>query len=137
MEIKYKNIILTKVEESDINKDGTFTFPEGTNEIGESAFANNKAITELIIPDSVKIIRKWAFENCSNLKKVVIPNSVSYAEDEILLNCFNVKDLTIPSKFRYSAYYMVGTSTLSHLMDNGVHINLNEEKPKDRGGLGD
>jgi hypothetical protein len=43
-------------------------------EIGESAFANNKNLTEITIPSSITSIGDKAFKDCSNLKAITVYN---------------------------------------------------------------
>lgn len=45
--------------------------------IGDEAFANNSAITELAFPDTLKSIGSLAFQNCTSLGSITIPKSVN------------------------------------------------------------
>ena len=47
------------------------TVPKGVRVIRGGAFAGNKTITTVYLPDSVEEIEGGAFENCSNLQTVV------------------------------------------------------------------
>ena len=58
-------------------KDGVGIIPEGTTEIGMSAFEDCKELTSVIIPNSVTEIRNSAFSGCSSLNSIVIPDSVT------------------------------------------------------------
>lgn len=50
-------------------------------EIAEQAFANNRRLTSLSIPSSVKTIRKAAFSGCSSLLSIDLPDTVEYIAD--------------------------------------------------------
>ena len=56
---------------------------------------NNKVVKEIIIPDSIKIIKQNTFKNCSGLKKINIPDSVEKIEAKVFEGCSNLKEITI------------------------------------------
>ena len=54
------------------NGDGeTVTVPDGIRVIGTKAFAGNKTIRKVILPDTVEVIKNYAFDDCSNLETIV------------------------------------------------------------------
>ena len=68
--------------------------PKNIEEIGWSSFGNNKSLTEIEFPRSLKIIGSKAFMECSGLKKVTfhrIPSPKYYDEShiQILEQAFN------------------------------------------------
>ena len=67
-------------------KDGVCIIPEGTTEIGDLAFLNKDALTNIVIPDSVTEIGEWAFKSCG-LTSVVIPDSVTKIGDNAFSDC--------------------------------------------------
>lgn len=64
--------------------------------IGEKAFYDCEALTNVVIPDTVTSVGYQAFCGCKNLISVTIPESVT----EILANtfsfCFNLKEVNLP-----------------------------------------
>ena len=52
-----------------------FEIPEGVISISARAFAFNKNLKEVIMPDTVRMINSGAFQGCSNLEKINISNS--------------------------------------------------------------
>ena len=60
------------------------------------AFYGNKAITSVIIPDSVTSIGVGAFVVCDRLTSVVIPGSVTSIGDEAFGGCFSLTSVEIP-----------------------------------------
>ena len=50
--------------------------PPGSNQVRNCAFACDKTLGVVILPDSVKLIGNEAFCDCKNLTKVIIPESV-------------------------------------------------------------
>ena len=61
-----------------LNNDGskTIVVPEGTTEIGEYAFANNKNVERIVLPDSVNRIGNYAFYGCDNLKSIKLGSGI-------------------------------------------------------------
>ena len=60
------------------------TIPENSKleVIGDQAFANNGAITELVLPDTLTTIGSQVFRNCTSLTSIKIPASVTTMETE-------------------------------------------------------
>ena len=55
--------------------------------IGDMTFSCCFALTEIVIPDSVKSIGYEAFELCSSLKSIVIPARVTEIKDSAFVGC--------------------------------------------------
>ena len=69
--------------------------------IGEQAFENRTAITEVIIPNSVTRIDKSAFKGCTGLTEIEIPESVGgNIYDMAFYGCYNLLRITLPGKLR-------------------------------------
>lgn len=64
---------------SDIIK--TVTVENGVTSIGEYAFPNCRALTEISLPSSLKKINDYAFFNCTALKNITIPENVESIGD--------------------------------------------------------
>lgn len=58
-------------------------------------YLNNKAITDLVIPDGVTKIKHVAFFNCINIKNVTIPDSVTAIENSAFCYCRNMTSINI------------------------------------------
>lgn len=58
-------------------------------------YLNNKAVTELVIPDEIKRINAYTFFGCRTLTSVVIPNSVTMIEQEAFRECVNLQKMMI------------------------------------------
>ncbi len=52
----------------------------GTTSIASGAFADQKNLVEVVIPDGMKYIGEYAFYDCKNLKSIEIPESVKKIE---------------------------------------------------------
>lgn len=64
-------------------------------EIGNMAFSNCTALTEITIPNSVTEIRSMCFYCCTNLKSVVISESVKKVGYLAFFNCQNLTTIII------------------------------------------
>ena len=65
--------------------------------IGQYAFANCHALTNVSIPSTVSYIGYKAFINCFNMKSVVFPNSVTSIGDYAFRDCDCLTSVTIPN----------------------------------------
>lgn len=65
------------------------------NAVGEAAFAGNKNLATVIIPDSYRFISMLAFENCDSLKNIVIGNGLQRIEILAFPGCNAVEKVTI------------------------------------------
>ncbi len=61
----------------------------------EYAFANCKPITNIIIPEGMVEIREHAFENAS-ITQLTVPNSVKVIEEGVLKGCNKLQKLSVP-----------------------------------------
>ena len=125
------------------------------DEIGDSAFHNCKSLTELKMPDSVKIlgagafygceslkkltlsdnlqgIEASAFQNCKSLEKLNIPESVKHIEENAFKNCENLKSITVSVDLNLNGDAFKNCLNLSDInvkTENGlVHLQLPECK---------
>jgi hypothetical protein len=75
--------------------------PDATNglpvtSIGDNAFVNTSAVTNVTIPNSVTNIGDLAFEGCQSLTSVLIPDSVINIGQEAFELCRSLTSVTIP-----------------------------------------
>lgn len=55
---------------------GEFTIKDGTVSIADNAFDNQKKMTSVVIPQSVKYIGTYSFRDCTLLKEVTLPQNL-------------------------------------------------------------
>ena len=99
-------------------KDTILTIPEiidtyPVTAIGDSAFQDNTTITNISIPNSVKIIGNFAFSGCSGLSgKLELPEGLTSIGNSAFYGCSGFSgDLTIPDTVIFlgsSAFYGCG-----------------------------
>ena len=81
-------------------KSGSYVIPDGVNNLGYSAFAGSKTLTNITIPDSVTIIGHYVFYGCSGLTSVTIPDSVTTIGYEAFAYCIGLTSVMIPDSVR-------------------------------------
>lgn len=78
------------------NGSGTeVTLPWGTVRIS-GAFAENKDLETVVLPDTVRVIGKYAFRNAVNLKEVNIPQYVSTIGVSAFEGCVSLRNVEFP-----------------------------------------
>ncbi|MGM9936809.1 MAG: leucine-rich repeat protein, partial [Candidatus Ornithomonoglobus sp.] len=75
--------------------DSNVVIPDTVKIIGESAFAYNDNIKQVTIPDSVTKISSKAFAYCQGITEITIPASVTKLEEYAFSNCTQLKDVTL------------------------------------------
>ena len=80
---------------------GTYSIRKGTKIIcdwafGWSKFIGCRALTSLVIPDSVTNIGDYAFSGCRSLTSLVIPDSVTNIGDYAFEGCGSLSSLVLP-----------------------------------------
>ena len=101
--------------------------------IGEKAFANCSAITEIQIPEGVTQIGSKAFKNCESLRTVDIPKSLNSCEYDAFEGCEDVTVNCYSSNYQFFAVYG---------LSQNIHVNIldkhkTEEQSKNMNSLGD
>ena len=79
------------------NLSGEYAIKEGTTAIAGAAFANARELTDVVVPNSIKVIARRTFDECVSLRKVVLSDGLKKIGDRAFFNCCKLTDLTIPS----------------------------------------
>ncbi len=80
----------------DQSVDGIFEIKEGTILIADFAFSNCKKITEVIIPDSLRVIGSSSFSGCNGLTDIKISASVKIIGSSAFSSCDGFTSFTVP-----------------------------------------
>ncbi|MBR5118185.1 MAG: leucine-rich repeat protein [Muribaculaceae bacterium] len=75
----------------------TFTFGDTVKRIPAFLCCGLRALSSIIIPQSVTEIGDWAFINCTGLTSLTIGNSVASIGDWAFYGCTSLTSLTIPN----------------------------------------
>jgi len=102
---------LTKVTNygDEITVPATVTYNEveyPVEEIGSSVFADNKSVSKIILPSSIKRIGYYAFKGCSSLKDIGNISKCDYIAGEAFSGCISLTkvDLSSCTTLEYSAF---------------------------------
>lgn len=74
--------------------------PNSVKIIGDKAFYNCKGITSVVIPDSVQEIGLWAFYECKALPHITIPDSVQKIGQSAFEGCTALAAVVIPDSVK-------------------------------------
>ena len=83
---------------------GTYTVPDGVEEIEISAFENSH-LEEVLLPDSLKTIGDYAFQG-SEIKKMTVPKSITQLKDSVFCRCRDLEEFTFSGDVTISYSYM-------------------------------
>ena len=73
-------------------------------DIGNYAFARNKALTSVTIEDGVENIGEYAFYDCTALESIDIPDSVKAISQYAFYNCSGLTDIVFPASVKTVGY---------------------------------
>lgn len=68
--------------------------------IGENAF-RNRDITEVVLPQSIKVIDRNAFTDCRYLRSIVLNNQLEEIHFEAFRGCMNLQKINFPSSLKH------------------------------------
>lgn len=109
--VLYLGNVLLNINNDKFNKK-TYMVKEGTENIAGYAFCNCQSLTDVKLPDSLKIIGDEAFSFCYNLTDINIPESVTYIGEDTFIDCHD--DLKI--------YGCKGTVAEEYAFDNDIRF---------------
>lgn len=90
-------------------------------EIGDQVFWGCNTLTEVTLPNTVKIIGYQAFCKCSKLTNVTIPEGVTKIGRGAFYGCSQLTSITIPSTIKNMDTAFSGNTALSHVtLTNGI-----------------
>jgi len=79
--------------------------PDTVMVIKESSFKNCITINSIVIPDNVMNIGYEAFCNCTNLESINIPHNVDELSNNVFAGCHKIKNLTITGTILVEHWY--------------------------------
>ena len=70
---------------------------EKVTQIKAFAFAGNKNLKSIKIPETVTAIGEAAFKDCTNLESVKLPTKMKRIESDTFYGCTSLKEITLPT----------------------------------------
>ena len=77
--------------------DQSYTVPEGTEIIGDSAFSGSVHLKEIIFPETVKRIDGRACDYCLELESVILPDNLEIIGEYVFSSCKKLTKMNIPA----------------------------------------
>jgi len=77
--------------------------PEGLKLIAEDAFAGCESLENIIIPVGIESIGSYAFSNCSRLKKIIIPDGIEGIGEGAFFKCIALESISLPGNMQLGA----------------------------------
>ena len=93
---------------ADCTKLTTVNFTESVTSIGQEAFKNCSALTEITVPGSVTKITTGVFENCVNLQKAVLEEGITTIGFNVFAGCEKLASVSLPSTMTMIDYKAFG-----------------------------
>lgn len=108
------------------------TIKDGTLSIADSAFKNNAAITEIVLPNSMQKIGNLAFSGCSSLTNVTAPISIIEIKENAFVGCtgFNQdsKIKVIKGDTQIGEVSFNNNSQFENIIYNGTRVQWKQQK---------
>lgn len=96
--------------------------PEGVVKIWSEAFAENDALTKVVLPDSVGFLSDGVFAHCKNLREVRWSSSLAEIPAETFLGCGRLTGLTNLDDVRSITYNALsGTPVTASMLPENVY----------------
>lgn len=72
-----------------------FEIPYGVIELEINAFFRKTKLKDVVLPETITIIKDCAFRDCDVLEKIEIPSSVETIKENAFIECRNLRDIII------------------------------------------
>lgn len=108
------SVLISCIGQADEN--GVYVVPDTITMIGESAFAGDDTLREVVIGSNVKSIGSGAFQYCTSLEKVTIAEGVESIGSSAFYACSALSEISLPSTVeRLEPYTFYGCESLESL----------------------
>lgn len=108
------SVLVSCIGQADEN--GVYVVPDTITMIGESAFAGDDTLREVVIGPNVKSIGSGAFQYCTSLEKVTIAEGVESIGSSAFYACSALSEISLPSTVeRLEPYTFYGCESLESL----------------------
>ena len=79
----------------------SFIVKEGTEIICDGAFQDCELVSDIKLPNSIKVIGNNSFRGCKSLKRIEIPQSVRIIKDGAFKECDSLSEIVIPKDIEF------------------------------------
>ncbi len=99
-------------------RNGAYTIPSGTTQVGPNAFFSCGGLTGVKIPSSLTILGDDAFHGCSGLTSVTLPASITSIGARCFSYSLNLQSVSIPSSvtsigtYAFANCYSLASATI-------------------------
>lgn len=98
-------------------KTGTsFSVPAGTTAISDRAFANNRNLTSVTLPSSLKSLGVSSFARAQKLSAIKIPAGVTAIGDSVFQRCPKLAKITLGSSVELPHYFAYACKSLTQVI---------------------
>ena len=94
--------------------DKIYKVPNEVKKICAVAFASNKYVSEVQLPDKLEYIGREAFLK-SNLRKIYLPDSLEELEYHSFSNCYHLKEVRLPDNVKVDYHNFINTYELKEI----------------------
>lgn len=117
------NVLTSCVGLADEN--GVYIVPDHITAIGESAFAGDERVKEIVVGANVKTIGSGAFQYCTALRKITLPEGLESIGSHAFYGCSSLEEIQLPTTVNtLEAYVFYGCEALESLsLENIRKIN--------------
>jgi hypothetical protein len=96
-------VLFTKAEKKLLRypqgrKNPDYIVPDETLSIGHNAFSDCKWLTNITLPEKLKIIEYAAFERCEQLVEIILPLNLQYIDENAFIGCSHLKTIKLSRK---------------------------------------
>ena len=74
-----------------------YVMPETVTVIGNNAFQDRKALSEITLSQHISTIGSYAFRNCESLKRISLPEGVTAIGNNAFSGCINLASVQLPA----------------------------------------
>ena len=75
----------------------SFNWPAQLTTIAAAAFSGSKALCgDIVLPQSVKIIKYSAFQDCDQMKSITLPDELTTLEEDVFYGCDSLQTIIFP-----------------------------------------
>lgn len=109
--------------------DGKITVPEGVKQIAAGVFKDHKGITDVSLPNSLRVIGEEAFAGCNNLKSVSGGVKVTDIKDRAFAGC-PIATIRIPESVERIGLGAYDQSTCDGVVETNAVVFLGNTLPE-------